>query len=116
MQKLGAYLLSLFLDAVSGYGQKPMRVLLLYVTAVVTFAVALYAVALYAAGANARSLAEHLTWPDAFVMSVQNLHGRVWAFRSQDPQQRVAAAETVVGIFVEGTIVAVITRRILGQR
>jgi hypothetical protein len=39
-------------------------------------------------------------------MSVQKLHGRVWAFRSQDPQQQVAAAEAIVGLFVAGTIVA----------
>lgn len=111
IHKLDAYLVSLFLDAVSGYGQKPMRVLLLYITVVIAFAVVHYAV-----GATARSPADHLTWLDAFVMSVQNLHGRVWAFQAQDPQQRVAAAEAIVGLFVEGTIVAVITRRILGQR
>lgn len=110
-QKLVAYLSSLFLDAVSGYGHRPLRVLRMYVAIVIIFAVAHYEV-----GAHSPNPADHLTWEDAFVLSIQNLHGRVWQFRSQDPQVKVASIEAIVGVFTEGTIVAVIAQRILGHR
>lgn len=111
IHNLGSFLLSLLLDLVSGYGQKPYRCLLTYVVIVV-----FYTVVHYEVGAFATTPSDHLTWVAAFALSIQNLHGRVYAFRSGDPQMQVATAEAITGLLIESTIVGLITRRILGDR
>lgn len=104
---IGRYLFSLFLDLVSGYGQKPGRALVAYLFTILAFAAAHYIVGLVATP-------HPLTPLDALAMSIQNLHGRIFAFHAQDPQQAINTAEAMVGLMIESLIVAVITRRILG--
>lgn len=108
LHSAGAYLFSLALDVLSGYGARPGRLILTYLATILAFAVAHFLVGLHTG--------KPLTPFDALAMSIQNLHGRVFAFQAGDPQRVVNTAEAMVGLFVESLIVAVITRRILGLR
>lgn len=108
LHSAGAYLFSLALDVLSGYGARPGRLIITYLATILAFAVTHFLVGLHTG--------KPLTPFDALAMSIQNLHGRVFAFQAGDPQRVVNTAEAMVGLFVESLIVAVITRRILGLR
>src|SRR5579871_137915 len=106
-QNLGSWFFSCLLDLLSGYGYKLSRCFVAYILAIVGFAVAHYLVALFVEPPP-------LSWLQAFAMSIQSLHGRVFAFRPGDAQQVVNTAEAVVGLLIEALLVAIITPRILG--
>ncbi len=106
-RRFGAYLFSLFLDGVAGYGYRPQRCLLLYVLALLGFTLAHYIVGVVAGPS--------LTWLNALAVSVQSLHGRIFSFQSGDPQTLLNTIEAFVGLFIEAIVVAVITQRILGK-
>lgn len=106
VRSLSAFLLSLMLDLISGYGSKPERCFFAYVATVIGFAIGHYLVGL---GTH-----DMLTFWQALAMSIQSLHGRNFTFQPTGPQVALNTAEAVVGLLIESVVVAIITRRILG--
>jgi uncharacterized protein YjbI with pentapeptide repeats len=101
---------SVLLDALAGYGFRPLRSVLTYVLVVAGFAVA-YA-ALGAAGGHT------LSWNEALVVSLTAFHGRGFfatAFQPGDPQAALAAGEAVIGLLIEITFIATFTNRFFAR-
>ena len=103
------YLFSLLLDLLAGYGYRPIRTLLWYLLVVGIFAVAY-------------TIFGHLpALPDALVFSLTSFHGRGF-FPSlgiditlHNPLVVMAAAEAVVGLFIEVSFIATFTKRFFGS-
>ena len=60
----------------------------------------------------------YLTWNEAFVVSMTAFHGRGFfadQFHPGDPQALVAAFEALIGLIIEITLIATLTRRLFGQ-
>jgi uncharacterized protein YjbI with pentapeptide repeats len=109
-QKFGSYLFSGFLDLIAGYGYRPVRSLIAYLV-MIFFFMGLYLL-------NAHFVAPHLRWDEALVLSVSSFHGR--GFFSQDislgdTYARLAAAEAVVGLLIEISLIATFTQRFFGK-
>jgi hypothetical protein len=59
-----------------------------------------------------------LTWYEAIILSVSSFHGRSLipsAVSLNDPLAAVAAAEALVGLFIEVIFIAAFSRRFLGD-
>ena len=106
-----AWLASWMLDLVVGYGERPTRTLVAYLTILSTFAIGYYAL-------SSASGSPHLTWYESLVLSISAFHGRGF-FPSNlslgDPYALVAAVEAVVGLFVEIILLATFGRRFLAE-
>jgi len=105
-----AYIGSLFLDLIAGYGYKPGRSLIAYLLIIFGF-MSLYLL-------NAQIVAPHLTWDQALVLSVSSFHGR--GFFEQDitlgsGYARLAATEAVLGLLIEISFIATFTQRFFGK-
>lgn len=105
-----AYIGSLFLDLIAGYGYKPGRSFIAYLLIIFGF-MGLYLL-------NAQIVAPHLTWDQALVLSVSSFHGR--GFFEQDitlgsGYARLAAAEAVLGLLIEISFIATFTQRFFGK-
>jgi uncharacterized protein YjbI with pentapeptide repeats len=104
--KWGQYLFSLFLDLLAGYGYKPMRSLLAYLVVIFGF-MGLYLLSSHVA-------APLLSWDEALVLSVSSFHGRGFFLQNialSDVYARLAAAEAVIGLFIEICFIATFTQR-----
>lgn len=109
-KKFGQYLFSLFLDLLAGYGYRPGRSVTWYLIIIFGF-MGLYLL-------NAHFVTPHLRWDEALVLSVSSFHGR--GFFSQnitlgDTYARLAAAEAVIGLFIEISFIATFTKRFFGS-
>jgi uncharacterized protein YjbI with pentapeptide repeats len=105
-RKFGAYLFSLCLDLLAGYGYKPLRSFLVYALVICIFATIYHL------------LGTHLAWNEAIVISMTAFHGRGFfpdQFRPGDPQALVAAIEAFVGLLIEVTFIATLTQRLFGK-
>lgn len=106
----GQYAFSLFLDMLAGYGYKPLRSLGWYVVVILGFAT------LYAAWGS--SISPSLPWSEALVFSVTSFHGRGFfpgGSSLSDPKVVLAAAEAVIGLFIEISFIATFTQRYFGK-
>jgi uncharacterized protein YjbI with pentapeptide repeats len=106
IRSLGAWLFSWFLFLLAGYGYKPGRSFLGYLLVIGTF-MALYLL-----------LNPHLAWYEAIVVSLTAFHGRGFSpstFSPGDPLSIASAAEAFVGLIIEVTFIATLTRRFFGQ-
>lgn len=106
IQLLGAWLFSWFLFLLAGYGYKPGRSFLAYLLVIGTF------MALYL------HLDPHLSWYEAIVVSMTAFHGRGFSpstFSPGDPLSIASAVEAFVGLIIEVTFIATLTRRFFGQ-
>lgn len=109
-QKLGSYLFSYFLDALSGYGYRPGRSLAAYVLTLVVFSVVFFALG-HAAGTP-------LTWIGAIALSISSFHGRGFfpgSVTPGDPVTIAAAVEAIVGLIIELSFIATFTQRYFGR-
>jgi hypothetical protein len=105
------YLGSLFLGLVAGYGYRPLRSLVTYLTMILFFA-GIYLTMGGTGGHHA------LTWNEALVVSLTAFHGRGFfatAFQPGDPQAAVAAIEAVFGLLIEITFIATFTQRFFAR-
>jgi len=102
VQKFGSFIFSLFLAGLTGYGFKPGRWLIVYLSTITGFAVLHYFVGM-----------PHPTWPGAFVMSVLNLHGRPFLNPPPGFEGAIDIIEAFFGLVIEAVLVAIITQRIL---
>jgi uncharacterized protein YjbI with pentapeptide repeats len=101
---------SLFLDAVSGYGYRPMRSVLTYLLVVAGFAVAYFALG--------SATGHPLAWNEALVVSLTAFHGRGFfasVFQPSDPQAALAAMEAVIGLLIEIIFIATFTQRFFAR-
>ncbi len=106
LRSLGAWLFSWFLFLLAGYGYKPGRSFLAYLLVIGTF-MALYLL-----------LNPHLAWYEAIVVSLTAFHGRGFSpstFSPGDPLSMGSAVEAFVGLIIEVTFIATLTRRFFGQ-
>ena len=106
----GAYLFSLFLDLLAGYGYRPARSLVAYLVLVSGFAAGYFALA---AGAG-----QHLAWYAALVISLTAFHGRGFftqQFSPGAPPTILAAIEAVLGLLIEISFIATFTQRFLAR-
>jgi uncharacterized protein YjbI with pentapeptide repeats len=106
VQALGALLFSWFLFLLAGYGYKPWRSFLAYLLVIGTF-MALYLL-----------LDPCLAWYEAIVVSMTAFHGRGFSpstFSPGDPLSIASAVEAFVGLIIEVTFIATLTRRFFGQ-
>jgi len=104
------HLLSWVLDLLAGYGYRPGRSLIAYLVIIVGF-MGLYLL-------NAHFVTPHLRWDEALVLSLSSFHGR--GFFSQDitlgdTYARLAAAEAVIGLLIEVSLIATFTQRFFGK-
>jgi hypothetical protein len=115
--KLGQWLFSCLLNLVSGYGDKPGRALGCYVGVVGAFAAAYFALTNGLLG-FVQSQSAHLKWYEALVLSISSFHGRGF-FPSVpslgDPVAIVAAAEAIIGLFIELVFIATFTQRFFAR-
>lgn len=106
IRSLGAWLFSWFLFLLAGYGYRPGRSFFAYLLVIGTF-MALYLL-----------LDPHLLWYEAIVVSMTAFHGRGFSpstFSPGDPLSIASAIEAFVGLIIEVTFIATLTRRFFGQ-
>src|SRR5260370_18682605 len=103
------YLFSYSLDILAGYGYRPIRTLLWYFLVVACFAAG------YALRGHLPAL------PDALVYSLTSFHGRGFFpglgkdITLHNPLVILAAAEAVIGLFIEISFIATFTQRYFGK-
>jgi uncharacterized protein YjbI with pentapeptide repeats len=113
--RLGRWLVSKLLDLVAGYGELPGRILFTYLVVVLGFAVGYY-------GAAQHFDFTHLEPThaiDALVFSLTSFHGRGFfpgtMVTPHDLPVVLAALEAVIGLFIELTLIATLSKRFLGN-
>ena len=109
-RKVDAYLFSLLIAALAGYGYRLGRILLAYGLSLAVFAAAYFTAGQWFGAA-------HLTWYQAILVSLTAIHGRVFfeQFGLNSIQSWIAAVESVVGIVIEGVFVAMLIQRFFGR-
>lgn len=108
--KFGAYLFSICLDLLAGYGYRPGRSLVAYLVVIFSF-MGLYLL-------NSYGAATHLSWDEALVLSVSSFHGRGFLLQNVtlgDTFARLAALEAVLGLLIEVSFIATFTQRFFGR-
>lgn len=119
VQSLSSWIFSWFLFLLTGYGYKPERSFLAYLFVIVGFATSYYLLGLHdIVGPHHVFGPHHLTYYEAIVVSMTAFHGRGFfanQFQPGDPQAFVAAIEAFVGLLIEVTFIATLTRRLFGQ-
>jgi uncharacterized protein YjbI with pentapeptide repeats len=107
--KFGAYLFSLLLALLTGYGYRMWRIVLAYALANSVYATLYFVLGL--------TTPPHLTWIDALLVSITAFHGRVFSagFLIGSPQATVTAFEAVTGLLFEAIFVAMLTQRFFSK-
>src|SRR5579883_226693 len=109
-KKFGQYIFSFFLDLLAGYGYRPGRSVLWYLTVIVGFALAYH----FLGGLS-------LNPPDALIFSIMSFHGRgFFPSLSQEtnlhnPLVMLAATEAIIGLLIEISFIATFTQRFFGK-
>jgi uncharacterized protein YjbI with pentapeptide repeats len=109
-RKFGQYFFSLFLYLLAGYGYKPLRSFIAYLTVIASFATAYYFIG--------RSVGPALSPLGAWVFSMTSFHGRGFfpgGIKLDDPLTVLAAFEAFVGLLIEVTFIATLTQRLFGK-
>jgi hypothetical protein len=112
-RRYGAWFFACLIDLVSGYGEQPGRAFVAYLAVVATFA------SVYWSATNVLLTgATPLRWYEALVLSISSFHGRGFfpaTISLGDPLAIIAAAEAVMGLFIELVFIATFSRRFLGN-
>ena len=104
---------SSLLNIVSGYGDKPLRSLGCYVSVIAFFMGVYWAITNQVFGFITSGSA-HLAWYEALVLSIVSFHGRGFfqpTMTLGDPVALFAAAEAIIGLFIELVFIATFTQR-----
>jgi uncharacterized protein YjbI with pentapeptide repeats len=99
------YIFSWFFHLYAGYGYKPLQILIAYLLIVGVFARAYYVL---------EPVKLHLSWLGALIFSITAFHGRGFfpgQFSFDDPVTVLAAAEALLGLFMEISLIAILTQR-----
>lgn len=105
------------LNIVSGNGDNPGRALGWYVGVIGTFAAIYWAITNKVFGFITSS-SVHLKWYEALVLSISSFHGRGFfpaTLTLGDPVALVAAAEAIIGLFIELVFIATFTQRFFAR-
>ena len=108
--KSGAYIFSVFLDILAGYGYKPARSIIAYISVVIFFALAYYVLG--------QLVGPHLSPLGSFIFSLTSFHGRGFfpgGIILDDPITMFAAFEAVIGLAIEISFIATFTQRFFGN-
>jgi len=114
----GAWLFSWFMFLIAGYGYRFGRTFLTYLAVISGFAALYYSYGVHDILPHNKSGPHHLSWYEAFVVSLTAFHGRgffVGTFSPGDPQALVAAIEAFLGLLIEVIFIATLTRRLFTQ-
>lgn len=112
-----SWFVSWLIDMLSGYGQYVGRALRAYALVIVAFAGAYYGLTNYL-GAYFPTRSTRLAPIEALVLSVSSFHGRGFFPQSLslgDPIAVVAAAEAIIGLFIELVFITTFSRRVLDR-
>lgn len=116
--QLGRAFASWLLDAVSGYGYKPMRSVVTYLFVVLGFAAAYFALTNFTFTPFPPTQSSPLAWYEAVVLSVSSFHGRglfPTGLSLGDPVAILAALEAIIGLLIEITFIATFTQRFFAR-
>ncbi len=108
----GSYLFSWLLDVLAGYGYKPGRTVIAYLSTILSFAVIYYVLGLLAGNQPAMSPLY------AFIISIISFHGRGFfpaGFLPTLPMAACAACEAIIGLTIEISFIATFTQRYFGK-
>jgi uncharacterized protein YjbI with pentapeptide repeats len=107
-RQLGAYLFSVLLAVLAGYGYRLGRIAVAYCSVVAIFALGYLGTGLVSEGTLG---AQQIL--DAFQISLNAIHGRVFfaQFGLDTLQSWLATVESVLGIVIEGVLVAMLIQR-----
>ena len=108
--KLGSYVFSLFLDGLAGYGYKPGRSLIAYLSVLGVCAVTYYILG--------QSASSHLSVINAIALSFNAFHGRGFlpsTIIPGDPTTIVAVIEGAAGLVIEISLIATFTQRFFAR-
>ncbi|MGO8947573.1 MAG: pentapeptide repeat-containing protein [Ktedonobacterales bacterium] len=109
-QKLGSYAFSLFLDGLAGYGYKPGRSLVAYLSVLTVSAVIYYLLG--------QSAVPHLSAINAIALSFNAFHGRGFlpsTIIPGDSTTIVAVVEGAAGLVIEISLIATFTQRFFAR-
>jgi uncharacterized protein YjbI with pentapeptide repeats len=109
-RKAGNHLFSLFLDLLAGYGYKPWRSFIAYLTVIIAFATTYFFIG--------RTVGPVLSPLGSVVFSMTSFHGRGFfpgGIGLDDPLTVVTAFEAFVGLLIEVTFIATLTQRLFGK-
>jgi hypothetical protein len=111
-RRFGAYLFSVLLAVLAGYGYRLGRSVVAYLSVVLFFA-ALFLGARYLGG----GAIDVTQVTDSLQISLNAIHGRVFfvQFGLDTAQSWIATIESVVGIVIEGVFVAMLIQRFFGK-
>jgi uncharacterized protein YjbI with pentapeptide repeats len=115
---VGRALGSWLLDAVSGYGYKPMRSVWTYVVVILTFAAAYFFITTFGITPFLPTHSTPLAWYEALVLSIGSFHGRGLypsGLNLGDPVAILAAGEAIIGLLIEITFIATFTQRFFAR-
>lgn len=111
-RKISAWLWSHFLDRLAGYGYYPGRVFVIYALILSGFAITYFI--------TAQSRHVQMSMLGALVFSITSFHGRGFlpgiTAGLDDPLVVLAAAEAILGLFIEASFIATFTDRYFGDR
>jgi uncharacterized protein YjbI with pentapeptide repeats len=104
-------LVSGVLDALAGYGYRPQRTLVAYLIAILGFGTAYFFLG--------RTVGPRLSPLGSLVFSMTSFHGRGFfsgGVQLDDPITVLAALEALIGLVIEVTFIATLTRRFVGTK
>jgi uncharacterized protein YjbI with pentapeptide repeats len=108
----GSYLFSGFLDVLAGYGYKPGRTLIAYLSTILSFAIIYYVLGHFVGN---QPLMSPLY---ALIISIISFHGRGFfpaGFLPTLPMAVCAACEAIIGLTIEISFIATFTQRYFGK-
>jgi len=108
----GSYFFSCFLDVLAGYGYKPGRTVIAYISTILSFAIIYFSLGLLA---GYRASISPLY---AFIISIISFHGRGFfpsGFLPTLPMAVFAACEAIIGLTIEISFIATFTQRYFGK-
>ena len=108
----GSYFFSCFLDVLAGYGYKPGRTVIAYISTILSFAIIYFSLGLLA---GYRASISPLY---ALIISIISFHGRGFfpgGFLPTLPMAVFAACEAIIGLTIEISFIATFTQRYFGK-
>lgn len=112
VRSYGPYIFSCLLDVLAGYGYKPGRTLIAYISTVLSFAI-IYEVLGHLAGSQLSISPLY-----ALIVSIISFHGRGFfpsGFLPTLPMAVCAACEAIIGLTIEISFIATFTQRYYGK-
>ena len=109
-RSIGPFLFSCLLDVLAGYGYKPGRTLVAYLSIIVGFGLLYFL--------SGQTLEPHFSPLYALLISVISFHGRGFfpaGFLPTMPMAVLGACEAIIGVAIEISFIATFTQRYFGK-